>query len=83
MLYMTKTTTRILELFHTLPARDQRTLVAQLIETARGGSFYSRMTAEQRAELDEGISEAVRGETIHAEEAFHDLALRFGFYDAA
>jgi len=80
---MTKTASRILDLFRTLPARDQRALVDQLIKTARGVSFYSRMSPEQRAELDEGISEAERGETVLAEEAFHDLALRFGFYDPA
>jgi hypothetical protein len=79
---MTKTAARILELFHTLPARDQRALAEQLSEAARGGSFYSRMSPEQRASLDEGISEAERGETVLAEETFHDLALRFGFQDA-
>ena len=31
---MTKTPTRILELFQTLPARDQRALVEKLAETA-------------------------------------------------
>ena len=53
---MTKTAARILQLFDTLPARDQRALVEQLSETAHGDSFYSRMSAEQRASLDEGIS---------------------------
>lgn len=79
---MTKTAARILQLFDTLPARDQRALVEQLSETAHGDSFYSRMSAEQRASLDEGISEAERGETIPAGETFDDLALRFGFRDA-
>lgn len=32
---MTKTATRIIKLFRTLPARDQRALVDQLAETAR------------------------------------------------
>ncbi len=80
--YMANAEARILALFQTLPARDQRALVEQLIETARGASFYSRMSAEQRAELDEGISEAERGETVAAEETFNDLAQRFGFSNA-
>ena len=79
---MTKTATRILELFRTLPARDQRTLVEQLSETARGDSFYARMSAEQRAELDEALSEVERGETVPAEGVFDDLAQQFGFSNA-
>jgi predicted transcriptional regulator len=80
--YVTRTATRIIELFHTLPERDQRALAEQLMETARGASFYSRMSPQQRAELEEGLSEAERGETIPAEESFDDLAMRFGFRDA-
>ena len=79
---MPKTAARILDLFHTLPARDQRALVEELIEAARSDSFYSRMSAEQRASLDEGVSEAERGETVPAGETFDDLALRFGLRDA-
>ena len=82
MCYMPKTAARILELFRTLPTSDQRVLVEQLIEAAQGNSFYGRMSAEQRASLDEGISEAERGETIPADKFFKDLALRFGFQDA-
>ena len=79
---MTKTAARIIELFRTLPARDQRALVDQLAETASGESFYDRMTAEQRAELDEALSEVERGETVLAEGVFDDLAQRFGFSNA-
>ena len=79
---MPKTAARILDLFHTLPARDRRALVEELIEAARSDSFYRRMSAEQRASLDEGISEAERGDTVPAGETFDDLALRFGFRDA-
>jgi hypothetical protein len=79
---MTKTASRILELFGTLPARDQRALIEQLAETARGDSFYARMSAEQRAELDEAIAEVDRGETVSAEPTFDDLAQRFGFSHA-
>ena len=80
---MTKAAARIIELFQTLPARDQRALVEQLSETARGQqTFYSRMSAEQRAELDEGLSEVERGETVPAEGVFDDLAQKFGFSNA-
>jgi len=79
---MTRAAARIVELFRTLPARDQRALVDQLAETARGGSFYGRMTPEQRAELDEALSEVERGETVPAEGVFDDLAQKFGFSDA-
>ena len=43
------------------------------------GSFYDRMTPEQRAELDEGIAQAERGQVRPAEEVFDRLAKRFGF----
>ena len=79
---MTRAAARIVELFRTLPARDQRALVDQLAETARGGSFCDRMTPEQRAELDEALSEIERGETVLAEGVFDDLAQKFGFSDA-
>jgi hypothetical protein len=79
---MTKTATRILELFQTLPARDQRALVEQLAETAGSESFCNRMSADQRAELDDAITEVERGETVPAEGVFNDLAQRFGFSNA-
>jgi predicted transcriptional regulator len=37
------------------------------------------MTPEQRAELDEGIAQAERGQVRPAEEVFDRLAKRFGF----
>jgi hypothetical protein len=43
------------------------------------GSFYDRMTPEQRADLDEGIAQAERGQVVLAEEVFDRLAKRFGF----
>lgn len=81
---MTKTAARarILELFRTLPERDQRALVEQLSTTSRGQSFYERMSAEQRAELDDAICEIEGGETVSAATTFDDLAQRFGFSHA-
>ena len=40
------------------------------------------MSADQRAELDDAITEVERGETIPAEGVFNDLAQRFGFSNA-
>jgi predicted transcriptional regulator len=48
-------------------------------ETTFGGSFYDRMTLEQRAELDEGIAQAEQGQVRPADEVFDRLAKRFGF----
>jgi predicted transcriptional regulator len=42
-------------------------------------SFYSRMTPEQRAQLDDGIAQADRGEVVDGDEAFNRLASRFNF----
>ncbi len=80
--YMTETQTRILELFQTLPPTDQRALVEQLTETAQGGSFYDRMSPEQRAQLDAGIAQAERGDTVPAADVFERLVKRFGFSNA-
>ena len=75
---MTKTQAQIIELFRTLNPAEQREIAEQLYETAVG-SFYDRMTPEQRSELDEGIAQAERGQVVPAEEAFERLAKRFGF----
>jgi len=42
-------------------------------------SFYSRMTPEQRSQLNEGIAQADRGEVVDGDEAFNRLASRFNF----
>jgi predicted transcriptional regulator len=79
---MTETQTRIVQLFKTLPPTEQRALVEELAEAAQTGSFYDRMSAEQLAQLDEGIAQAERGETVSAAEVFDRLAKRFGFSNA-
>lgn len=76
---MTKTQAQIIELFKTLDPTEQREIAEQLLETTVVGSFYDRMTPEQRAELDEGIAQAERGQVLPAEEVFDRLARRFGF----
>jgi len=76
---MTKTHAQILELFQTLDALEKRELAEQLYETAVAGSFYARMTPEQRAELAESTAEADRGEGEDAESFFDRIARKHGF----
>ena len=76
---MTQTQAQIIELFQTLDAAEKRELVEQLYETAIAGSFYERMTPEQRAELDESISQADRGEGVEAGAFFDRMAKLHGF----
>jgi predicted transcriptional regulator len=74
---MTRTQAQIIELFKTLDHAEQREIAEQLYETAIGGSHYDRMSPEQRAELDEGIAQAERGQVVPAEEVFDRLAKRY------
>jgi predicted transcriptional regulator len=76
---MTNTQAQIIELFKTLDQTQQREVAQQLYERAAVGSFYDRMTPQQRAELDEGIAQAERGQVRPADEVFERLAKRFGF----
>jgi len=76
---MTNTQAQIIELFKTLDQTQQREVAQQLYERAVVGSFYDRMTPQQRAELDEGIAQAERGQVRPADEVFERLAKRFGF----
>jgi predicted transcriptional regulator len=79
MFVMTKIQAQIIELFKTLDQTEQREVAQQLYERAVVGSFYDRMTPRQRAELDEGIAQAERGQVRPADEVFDRLAKRFGF----
>jgi hypothetical protein len=76
---MTRTQAQIIELFQTLPAVERRELAEQLYEHAVRGTFHDRMTPEQRAELDQSIAEADRGEGAPANEVFERFAQKFGF----
>jgi hypothetical protein len=80
---MTKTQAQILELFQTLDTAEQRSLAEQLYETAVAGSFYARMTPQQRAELAESIAEADRGEGEDAAAFFDRMARKHGFARSA
>jgi predicted transcriptional regulator len=76
---MTNVQAQIIELFKTLAPSEQRDIAVQLYERTVVGSFYDRMTPGQHAQLEEGISEAERGEVLPAEDVFNRLAKRFGF----
>jgi len=61
---MTETQAQILELFQTLTVEEQRELVVHLVEQATRGSFFERMTPEQRTQLEDGINEVKRGDVV-------------------
>jgi predicted transcriptional regulator len=77
---MTKTQVQIVELIAQLPLAERRELIEHVQETGLlEESFYSRMTPEQRAQLEEGIAQAERGDVVDGNEAFSRLASRFNF----
>jgi predicted transcriptional regulator len=77
---MTRTQVHIVELIAQLSLAERRELFEHVQETGLlEESFYSRMTPEQRAQLDEGIAQADRGEVVDGDEAFNRLASRFNF----
>lgn len=73
---MTRTQAQILELFQSLPSDEQRELAEHLYEQTRRGSFYDRMTPEQRAQLQDGIGQADRGDVVDADQALDRIAQR-------
>lgn len=75
---MTQAQAKIIELFETLAADEQRALAEQLYEQTLRGRFYGRMTLEQRAQLEAGVAEADRGDVVASHEAFDRIASRLG-----
>ena len=80
---MTRTQTEIVELFRTLPAPEQEEVMKRLAAYRTWPSFYDRMSPEQRAELDQSIAEADRGEGMPATDALDDIARKLGFKRSA
>ena len=75
---MTDTQARIVELIAQLSLEERRELMAHIRQSGLlGESFFAGMTAEQRAQLGEGIAQADRGEVVDGNEAFERLASRF------
>ena len=77
---MTRKQAQIVELIAQLPLTERRELIEHVQESGLlDDAFYSRMTPEQRAQLDEGIAQADRGEVVDGDETFKQLASRFNF----
>ncbi|MFZ4808142.1 MAG: hypothetical protein ACOYLQ_12865 [Hyphomicrobiaceae bacterium] len=80
---MARTQSQIVELFQTLPQAQQRALAEQFYPPTIRGAFYESMTPEQRAQLDQSVAEADRGEGTEAPFVMSRLAGKFGFPRAA
>lgn len=77
---MTRAQNQILTLIAMLPLDQRRELVEHIYDVNLfGESFYDPMSAEQRAELDESIAQADRGDVVESEHVFAELARKFGF----
>lgn len=77
---MTRTQAHIVELIAKLSLAERRELFEHVQQTGLlEQTFHAGMTPEQRAQLDEGIAQADRGEVVDADEAFNGLASRFNF----
>ena len=73
---MTRKQAQIVELIAQLPLTERRELIEHVQESGLlDDSFYSRMTPEQRAQLDEGIAQADRGEVVDGDETFKRLVI--------
>lgn len=80
---MTRTQAQIVELIAQLSLAERRELFEHVQESGLlDESFYSRMTPEQRSQLNEGIAQADRGQVVDGDEAFNRLASRFNFHHA-
>jgi hypothetical protein len=77
---VTRTQAQIVELIAQLIPAERREIIEHVREAGLlEESFHSGMTPEQLAQLEEGIVQADRGETVDGHEAFDRLAARFGF----
>ncbi|MFN0023119.1 MAG: hypothetical protein ACKVS5_04395 [Parvularculaceae bacterium] len=76
---MTRTQSQIIEMFRTLGPDERQEVMSELYETAVSETFYDRMTPEQRAQLQEGIEQAHRGEVVDAGHAMDRISRQFDF----
>jgi hypothetical protein len=77
---MTKIQEQIVELIAQLSLAERHELLEHVQDAGLlNGSFYSRMTPKQRAQLEDGIAQADGSEVVDGEEAFERLGARFGF----
>jgi hypothetical protein len=74
---MTDTQARIVEMIAQLSLEERHELMAHIRQSGLlEDSFFAAMTADQRAQLDEGIAQADRDEVVDGQEAFDRLASR-------
>ena len=77
---MTSTQAHIVELIARLSLTERLELFEHINDTGLlDESFYARMTPGQRAQLEEGIAQADRGEVVDGNVVFDRLAARFNF----
>jgi hypothetical protein len=74
---MTAAQTRILEMFRALTPEERETLLPELAETLTEDDV--ELSAEDLAAIEEGITQAERGEVVPADEVMSRLAARYGF----
>lgn len=75
---MTDMQARIVEMIAQLSLEERRELMAHIRQSGLlEDSFFAGMTSAQRAQLDEGIAQADRGDVVDGNEAFERLASRF------
>lgn len=76
---MTRTQTQIVEMFRTLDPVEREEVMSELYETAVSETLYGHMSPEQRAQLQEGIEQANRGDVVDANQAMERVARQFNF----
>lgn len=77
---MTRAQERIVELIGKLTLAERHELFEHVRDAGLlDETFYAGMTPGQRAQLDDGIAQADRGEVVDGGEAFNRLAARFNF----
>ncbi len=76
---MTRTQTKIIEMFRTLGPDERQEVMSELYESAVSETFYDSMTPEQRVQFQEGIDQADRSDVVDAGQAMDRLARRFNF----
>jgi len=76
---MTRTQEQIIELLAGMPLDQRREVVEHIRQSdLLDEAFYNRMSLEQRAHLQEGVTEADRGEGQEATVVMDRLARKLG-----
>jgi hypothetical protein len=76
---MTAIQEQILDLMAKLPLAERREMVEHLYDVnIFGDSIIDRLSPEQRARLEDSITQADRGTVAKSEKVFDELALQLG-----